>query len=84
MASVTATMMWLSTLGRMWRVMMRKSPEPTAMRGAHIFDAGQRQRLASAPRGCSWAQPSTDMTPMTKARKTLDGAVTGISVVSAR
>ena len=47
MASVTATMMWLSTLGRMCRVMMRQSVEPDGHRGAHIFDARQRQRLGA-------------------------------------
>ncbi len=51
---------------------------------ADIFDAGQRQRLAAHLAADSCAQPSAAMTTMTKARKTLDGAVTGISEVSAR
>ena len=63
--------------------MMRPSLGADRHRGAHIFDARQRQRLAAhLARSC--AQPSAAMTPMTKAMKTLEGAVTGISEVSAR
>ena len=47
MAMVTATITWLSTLGRMWRVMMRHVAGADRDRGADIFDARQRQRLAA-------------------------------------
>ena len=56
MASVTATMTWLSTFGRMWRKMMRPSPAPTAtaartysMRAsAIVFERTSRLKLRPA------------------------------------
>ncbi len=48
-----------------------------------IFYPRQRQSFPRTSRDIC-AQPSTDMTRMTKARKTFVGAVTGMSDVSAR
>ena len=47
MASVTATITWLETLGRMCRTMMRTSDDADGDGGAHVLDAGQRQRLGA-------------------------------------
>ena len=63
--------------------MMRKSPEPTAT-AARTYSMRASDSVFERTSRLSCAQPSTAITPMTKARKTLDGAVTGISVVSAR
>lgn len=64
-------------------MMMRRSVAPTAMAARTYSIRANASVLPRTSRDIC-AQPKADMTMMTKARKTLVGAVTGISVVSAR
>jgi CxxC motif-containing protein (DUF1111 family) len=82
-ASVTETITWLITLGKMCWKMMRRSVAPIAMAARTYSIRASASVLPRTSRDIC-AQPSADMTKMTKARKTWVGAVTGINEVSAR
>lgn len=83
MASVTATMTWLITFGKMCWNMMRRSVAPMAI-AARTYSIRASARVLPRTSRDICAQPSADITMMTKARKTLVGAVTGISEASAK
>ena len=66
MVIVTATIRWLVTFGRMCRVMILRSLDPTAT-AARTYSIRASARVFERTSRLRWAHPSTVITAMTKA-----------------